>query len=136
MPVFLDSNIIVYAYSEDEPEKQAIAYSLCSLPDRWISTQVMIEFSNIARRKMGKEWPAITQALLEISKNFQLLTTNSDTIILASQLAARYQLNWFDSLIVAAGLEAGATLLYSEDLNDSQVFEKQLKVVNPFKEIS
>lgn len=132
MAIFLDSNIIVYAYSEDEPEKQAIAYELCSLPDRWISTQVMIEFSNIAHRKMKKEWSEITVSLFEIRQNFQILITTDDMILRASHLAERYRISWFDSLIVMAGLESGSSIIYSEDLNDSQVFEGQLKVVNPF----
>lgn len=51
MPIFLDTNILIYAYSDDEPTKQEIAQQLCSLPNRWISTQVMIEFTNIARKR-------------------------------------------------------------------------------------
>ncbi len=133
MPIFLDTNILIYAYSDDEPHKQAIAQALCSLPDRWISTQVMIEFSNIARKKMGMDWKDITLALLELRENFKVLTTSDTTIITASQLADRYQLSWFDSLIVSAGLETNATTLYSEDLNDSQIYEKQITVINPFK---
>jgi predicted nucleic acid-binding protein len=133
MPIFLDTNILIYAYSDDEPYKQEIARDLCSSPDRWISTQVMIEFSNIARRKMGMDWTDITLALLELRKNFKVLTTTDATIIMASCLADCYQLNWFDSLIVTAGLEANAATLYSEDLNNSQVYENQMTVINPFK---
>jgi predicted nucleic acid-binding protein len=133
MPIFLDTNILIYAYSDDEPYKQAIARDLCSSPDRWISTQVMIEFSNIARRKMGMDWEDITLALLELRKNFKVLTTTDTTSIMASRLADRYQLSWFDSLIVSACLEAKATMLYSEDLNNSQVYENQMTVINPFK---
>jgi predicted nucleic acid-binding protein len=133
MPIFLDTNVLIYAYSDDEPDKQAIARALCSLPDRWISTQVMIEFSNIARRKMGMDWETITLALLELRKNFKVLTTTDATIIMASRLADRYQLSWFDSLIVSASLEAKANTLYSEDLNNSQVYENQITVINPFK---
>lgn len=103
MAIFMDSNIIVYAYSEDEPEKRAIALELCNAPDCWISTQVMIEFTNIARKKIHKEWPEITQSIIEISRNFQILTTTRTTILKASRLAVRYQISWFDSLIVAAG---------------------------------
>jgi predicted nucleic acid-binding protein len=93
----------------------------------------MIEFSNIARRKMGMDWEDITLALLELRKNFKVLTTTDTTIIMASRLADRYQLSWFDSLIVSACLEAKATMLYSEDLNNSQVYENQMTVINPFK---
>ena len=136
MAIFLDSNVIVYAYSEDEPQKQAIAYGLCSLPERWVSTQVMIEFSNIARKKVRKQWPEITLSLLEIQQNFAIITTTEILIVWAARLADRYQLGWFDSLIVTAALESGSSIIYSEDLNDSQVFEGQPKVVNPFKSLT
>jgi predicted nucleic acid-binding protein len=52
---------------------------------------------------------------------------------MASRLAKRYQLSWFDSLIVSAGLEANTTTLYSEDLNNSQVYENPITVIKPFK---
>jgi predicted nucleic acid-binding protein len=133
MAIFIDTNILVYAYSDDAPDKQAIARTLCSQPDRWISTQVMIEFSNIARKKMGMEWQDITLALLEIRKNFKVVISSESTIITASRLADRYQLSWFDSLIVSAAIEANATVLYSEDLNNLQVYENQTRIINPFK---
>jgi predicted nucleic acid-binding protein len=67
------------------------------------------------------------------NKGEKILTTTDTTIIMASRLADRYQLSWFDSLIVSAGLETNATTLYSEDLNNSQVYENQITVINPFK---
>ena len=79
MAVFIDTNILIYAYSDDEPEKQMIAQRICSLPDRWISTQVMIEFSNIARKKMKMDWSDITLALLELRRNFNIYVTTDIT---------------------------------------------------------
>ncbi len=132
MAVFIDTNILIYAYSVDEPDKQAIAQTICSLPDRWISTQVMIEFSNIARKKMKMEWKEITLALREISVNFNVFRTTEVTITKASIIADTFQLSWFDSLIVTAALETKSAILYSEDLNAQQVFNNQLTIINPF----
>jgi predicted nucleic acid-binding protein len=54
------------------------------------------------------------------------------TIRKAIQLANRYQLSHWDSLIIAAALLAGCKQLYSQDFQHGQVFDEQLLVVNPF----
>ncbi|MBA3636750.1 MAG: PIN domain-containing protein, partial [Rubrobacteraceae bacterium] len=48
-------------------------------------------------------------------------------------LQARYRYSFYDSLIIAAALDAGCTRLYSEDLQDGQRIEG-LTVENPFRE--
>lgn len=55
-----------------------------------------------------------------------------NTIREAIRLVRRYKLSHWDSLIVAAALMAGCEKLYSQDMQDGQVFDEQLKVVNPF----
>jgi predicted nucleic acid-binding protein len=50
----------------------------------------------------------------------------------AIDLAKRYSLSHWDSLIVAAALMADCRTLYSEDMQHGLVFDKQLAVVNPF----
>jgi predicted nucleic acid-binding protein len=48
---FLDTNVLVYCYTETEPEKQAVAVALAEQSDTWVSTQVLQELSNTLRRK-------------------------------------------------------------------------------------
>jgi predicted nucleic acid-binding protein len=55
-----------------------------------------------------------------------------DITELAMNIGERYQINHWDALIVAAALAAGCETLYSEDLQDGQVFEERLTVKNPF----
>lgn len=133
MAIFLDTNILIYAYSNDEVHKREMARSICSLPNSIISTLVLIEFTNIANKKMGVSWPSILNLHREVLDNFQIHTTKASTIAGANRIAEYYQLPWFDSLIVQAAIDANCTILFSEDLNTGQVFENQLKVVNPFK---
>jgi predicted nucleic acid-binding protein len=45
---------------------------------------------------------------------------------------ARYGYSFYDSLIVAAALDAGCNRLYSEDMQDGQRIEG-LTIENPFK---
>ncbi|MGQ0622235.1 MAG: PIN domain-containing protein [Panacagrimonas sp.] len=53
-------------------------------------------------------------------------------LLRASLLRETASISYWDSLIIAAALHAGCTLLYSEDLQHGQVFEGSLTVVNPF----
>lgn len=132
--IFIDSNILLYAYSEDEPEKSAIALQCAQEPDAWISTQVLNEVSNVLRRKHKQSYPAIRNVVLELQSNFQLATVTAKTIGQALALGERYQYSYFDCLMLASALEQGCTVLYSEDMQDGQVIESLLRIVNPFSD--
>ncbi len=134
--IFLDTNILVYAYSEDDLVKRGQALAINSQPDRWLSTQVLVEFANVFHRKLRVPWPDVQVALLEISTGFDIHTNTAGTILKASHYAARYGFSWFDSLIVAAALECGCETLYSEDLQHGQLIDNSLRVVNPFQATS
>ena len=54
------------------------------------------------------------------------------TVREAIRVGERYRLSMWDSLIVAAALLSDCETLYSEDLQNGQVFDDRLKVVNPF----
>jgi predicted nucleic acid-binding protein len=49
----------------------------------------------------------------------------------ASRLRTQHQFSYWDSLIVAAALEAGCSVLYSEDMQDGQVIDGRLSIRNP-----
>ena len=57
---------------------------------------------------------------------------DAGTVRAAMVLAGRNALSHWDSLIVAAAIQAGCDTLYSEDLQNGQIFDGRLKVVNPF----
>ncbi len=50
----------------------------------------------------------------------------------ALKLRTDHTLSYWDSLIVAAALEAGCHTLISEDMQHSQLIENQLRIINPF----
>ena len=127
--IFLDTNVLIYAYATTEPAKQAQAQALIASAngEAWISTQVLVEFVNVSQRKLKATWADIQIALIELTTSYQTAPTTH-----ATRLAHRYQLAWFDALIVAAALECNCDTLYSEDLRAGQVFDEQLAVANPF----
>lgn len=51
----------------------------------------------------------------------------------AMQLAERYGLSFYDSLVVSAALLSGCASLYSEDMQDGLLVEGQLTIRNPFR---
>ena len=53
-------------------------------------------------------------------------------MVAASELREAYSLSYWDSLIVASALEAGATVLYSEDMHHDLWINARLRVINPF----
>jgi len=131
--VFIDSNLFIYSYTDVLPEKQATARKLIEgLPQINISTQVLNEFVNTMLKKMKVPWDIITGNLQEIIENSQVKTISAQTVLKACDIASKYKYSYYDSLIIAAALEAGCNTLYSEDMHSGQLVENKLKIVNPF----
>jgi predicted nucleic acid-binding protein len=131
--VFLDSNILVYSYSNSEIQKQEIARQLIGDSHSLISTQVLQELCNIVTRKFKFSYEQAAAAIKESCQNNSLHINTEDTVLQACQIAQRYGFSFFDSLIVASALESSCVILYSEDMQDGQVIEGKLTVKNPFK---
>ena len=128
---FLDSNILVYAFTADPraAAAQALLERGCM-----ISVQGLNEFANVARRKLGKSWEEIRDALAAIRtlcKN--VLPINLDTHDAALDLAERHGFALFDALMIAAALEAGSDILWSEDMQHGMTIDGRLRIANPFR---
>lgn len=130
---FFDTNILIYLYSVDEPEKQQLALQQIEFTEnRWISTQVLSEISNTLLKKFKLNYSDIANVLTEIQSTFQIVTVKPSTIEHAIKLAQAYRFSYYDSLIIAAALEQSCEILYSEDMQHQQLIEQQLTLINPF----
>lgn len=131
---FIDTNVVLYLYSEDEPDKKAAADALVRGSERaWVSTQVLSEMANVLRRKFGLDYPDIAAAMDEVRTACDVHVVTTETISLALRLGERYRHSYFDSLILAAALECGCDTLASEDMQDGMLIESRLTIRNPFK---
>lgn len=130
--VFLDTSILVYLYSETEPEKSKIAKQCTENQNAWISTQVLNELSNVLHRKFAMPYLEILSVIQELENAFLLATITHKTIKQALLLGDRYRYSYFDSLMLASSLEQGCTTIYTEDMQHSQKIESQLIIHNPF----
>jgi len=128
---FIDTNIVIYSLGQDLHKQEKALLLLANKPV--LSIQVLNEASNIMKRKLGYDINAIRAVINRIAEaSGALQPVTLSTLNKAFDLAQRYQLSHYDSLIVAAALQANCSLLYSEDMQHGQIFDAQLKVVNPF----
>ena len=133
--VFIDSNVIIYAYSHSEQEKQRVARKIIKKNYTVISTQVLQEVSNTLGRKYKLDYFSIKETLQEcIYSNNEVYVNQQQTILKACDIAERYQFSFYDSLIISATLESKCNILYSEDLQHNQIIDGVLTIVNPFIE--
>jgi len=128
---FVDTNIVLYSLSDDVAKRRR---ALAILVDRPIlSLQVLNEAANVMRRKLGFAIPAIREVVLRWMGESRLHPLAPSTLLSALDVAQRYGFSHYDSLIVAAALEAGCATLYSEDLQNGQVIDQRLTIINPFE---
>ena len=135
MAVFLDTNILVYAEDADSAGKQAIAAALvaeCYLKgEAVISTQVMMEYYNVAVRKLKLE-PTFAAQRLRLFAKFRTVSTTPQLVLAATDLHRLHSLSFWDAMILQAAITSGCDTLYSEDFNAGQIVSG-VKIVNPFK---
>src|SRR6185437_11972223 len=136
--VFVDTNILVYAHDQDAGVKRE--RSLAALTALWssgvgrLSVQVLQEFYVNVTRKLATPVARSTAREVVIAYGEWIRSpTTSGTVTRAADIADMAEISFWDALIVASAEEAGAALLYSEDLNAGQVIAG-VKIVNPLLE--
>ena len=84
-------------------------------------------------RKFGADEPAIQKLIGSFYQKYVVIDVHQAIIMEASILRTQYHVSFWDGLIVSSALYAGATRLYSEDMQDGLVVNGQLTIRNPFK---
>lgn len=133
MRAFVDTNVLVYAATADDPHRQIVAQQLLvnlGLPDITISTQVLAEAYNVLTHR--KRW-VVADALQAVQafKAMRIVVLGADAVLAALELAATHRLSTWDAMIIHAAREASCDTLFSEDLQAGRRFGT-LEVVNPF----
>ncbi|GHU49209.1 DNA-binding protein [Spirochaetia bacterium] len=118
--VFLDTNVLVYIYSDDEALKQNKAKFALTNNKCVINTQVLTEFSNIAFKKLHLSSPEINKIVDTLSNACSVLNVDIAILHKAINIKDRYGYSFYDSLVITSALECGCTYLYSEDMSDGQ----------------
>ena len=131
---FIDTNLLVYADSTDEPRKQRIAIDLVrqlrAQRRGVLSTQVLNEYIQVCLRKLGLPHTHIRQQL-HCYRQFDLAAVTPDTMDVALDLHQRHSLSYWDALILASAQIAGCGVLLSEDMGHGEVLAG-VQLFNPF----
>jgi predicted nucleic acid-binding protein len=128
---FLDTNIVVYCFSDDDDKRLKALTILATKPV--ISAQVLNECANILKRKLNFKNQEIIVVIERLIHECHVVPLTAETTLSALAIAERYGFSIYDSLIVAASLSANCTTLFSEDMQHQQVIDDKLTIINPFK---
>ena len=132
--IFVDTNVLLYALDHADQRKQTAARlwrdALWKSRLGRISFQVLEEFYV----QVMKKWPNAREAArgeIRDLLTWQPVEIRGEILERAWRLQDRFQLSFWDALIVQAAIEGDATTLYTEDMHHGQTLDS-LRIVNPF----
>jgi predicted nucleic acid-binding protein len=131
---FVDSNIWLYSLIQgdhDDRHPQA-ADLLIQMDCPVISSQVIREVCSNLKKKTRMPEAQLRVLIHDWYQTCEVVNSNVSQHLWASRLRDSYLLSYWDSLIVAAALDAGCTILFSEDMQHEQKLENKLTIINPF----
>ena len=134
LPVFVDSNVFIYALDEADRKKQEAARKWRA--ELWksrrgrVSFQVLSEFYVNAVRKRPSAREEVRAEVRDLLA-WNPVVANAALLERGWKIQDRYQLSYWDALVVAAAKVASCGYLLTEDLQAGQEFEG-IEVVNPF----
>ena len=135
-PRFVDTNVLVYLFDSDAPEKQARARDLVREErDRFVvSVQVLGEFYvTVVTRKLAAPLSVEAAArAVDALCELQVRALHPGLVRSAVRRSQSSRLSYRDALIVETALNAGADVLFTEDLQDGQAIGS-LRIINPFR---
>jgi predicted nucleic acid-binding protein len=134
---FVDTNILVYAHDLTQGVKheraRALVQKLWESGGGVLSTQVLQELCVSLRRKVVRPLSAEgTRKVIEDYSSWEVVVNTAESVLEALGLEGRYQISFWDALIIQAAESCGAEVLYSEDLADGQSYGA-VRVMNPLK---
>jgi predicted nucleic acid-binding protein len=136
--VFLDTNLIVYAFDDRNRSKQARAWRLLEEAGQdgraVISTQVLQEFYVIVTRKLVRPLPEDeAEHALRLLARLPVVQVDTPMVLSAARMSRQERLSFWDALIVKAAIEGGCSELLSEDFQDGRKFGA-LSIRSPFRD--
>jgi predicted nucleic acid-binding protein len=132
---FVDTNILIYAHDVDQGEKHRTARSILIelMLDRSgvLSPQVLQEFYVNVTRKIAK--PLTKREAREVVEDYSVwcIDTTAAEVAAAFRIEDQAKISFWDALILASAVKAGAEVLLSEDLSSGRTVAG-IRILNPF----
>lgn len=135
MPRFVDTNVLLYATSDDPTEaaKAERANLILTSRDLAVSAQVLQEFY-VQVTRTSREKPSTHEGarlFVESMRRFPTQPITAGIVLAAIAAHHRYKISYWDAAIIEAARVLGCEVVLSEDLNDGQDYGG-VRVENPF----
>lgn len=131
---FVDTNVLIYAHDANSGSRNIRAvqflHDLVARRAVALSTQVLVEFYSTATRKLGISSETAEAAIVEM----RFWTTHRpalEDLVSSAQLQRRFQISWWDALVLQSASALGCSMIWSEDFADGQRYGNVL-ARNPF----
>ncbi|MCC5849745.1 MAG: PIN domain-containing protein [Verrucomicrobia bacterium] len=136
-PVYLDTNVFIYAVDKRDPRKHTIARDLIGKSIQMgicqYSVQVMAEWRNVMIRKFHEQMSAEYRAeFLKLLSEHHPSPMTGELICRAEAIVNRYSISPFDSTHIQSALDVNCLYFFSEDMQDGLVIDGKLTIINPF----
>lgn len=138
-PILIDTNLLVYLYDVQSPDKaeqaRRVLEHLESTHSGWVSVQSLAEFIQVVTRKLA---PPLTpdEALAQVNlfmRTWPIFDLTPLVVLEAARGFRDHNLSYYDAQIWAIARLNQITLIFSEDFSDGQVLEG-VRFVNPFSD--
>ena len=132
---FIDTNVLVYAHDGGAGTKHGRSVELLTRlfedGNGVLSVQVLAEFYAAATKKLAMKSEEAEAAISDLG-GWTIHRPGHSDVLKASRLHCRYNVAWWDAMILISAIEAGCSVLWSEDLSDGQRYGT-VTVRNPFR---
>lgn len=129
--ITLDSNILIYAFADNNDFRKSIAKDIiakCNI----ISIQAVNETSYILLKKFKLPKEQLEQVIQFMKNQFIISNLTINILDQTITLCKKYNFSFWDSMMIAAALDNHCSIIYTEDLSHDQLIENRLRIVNPF----
>ncbi len=132
---FVDTNIFLYAHDRSTGVKheraRGLVERLWTSGEGVLSTQVLQELCINLRRKIARPLPAEEiRRIIQDYLSWEVVVNSPTSVLHALDIELRYQISFWDALVLQAAESSGAAVLYSEDLAAGHRYGA-IQVVNP-----
>lgn len=133
---FVDTNVLVYAHDTSaglkHEQAKTLMQTLWQTQTGCLSIQVLQEFYVTVTQKVKRPLsPQTTAQIMQELQVWHMHTPKPEDVLSAIQLQTRYQISFWDAMIIQSAVQLKCSTLWSEDLNAGQVY-LGVSVENPF----
>jgi len=132
MKQFADTNIILYTIGQDKRKTELTRNLINRELELIVSTQVINECVNVCLRKLNFNRQKAYNFADQVMVATEVVAIDEATVRKSAEIAINHQISNWDALIIASALISDCCVLYSEDMQHGQIFDKQLTIINPF----